>query len=90
VTIDPDFAAIVDLSDYHVFISSYGITVPLYVMDKTVTGFTVEADGTPGLAGAFSWRVVAKRKDIEARRLAPVTMPPPPDLPDFPEAAGGG
>ncbi len=30
VKIDPDFAAIVDLSDYHVFITSYGITVPLY------------------------------------------------------------
>ena len=87
VTIDPDFAAIVDLSDYHVFITSYGITVPLYVMEKTATGFTVEAHDAPALAGSFSWRVVARRKDIEAKRLAPVTMPPQPELPDFPARA---
>ncbi len=59
-------------------------------MDKTATGFTVEASDAPALAGSFSWRVVARRKDIDARRLAPVAMPPPPDLPDFAKVRGGG
>ena len=96
VTIDPDFAAIVDLSDYHAFLTSYDIDVPLYVMKKTANGFRVEADtvaaaakgrSASALTGSFSWRVVARRKDIEAKRLAPVTMPPQPELPDFPAGA---
>jgi hypothetical protein len=95
VTIDPDFAAIVDLTDYHVFLTGYDIDHPLRVTDQTANGFTVEAPrGTAAavttdreLAGRFSWRIVAKRKDIDARRLEPVTMPPHPELPDFPPAS---
>jgi hypothetical protein len=93
VTIDPDFAAVADLSDYHVFLTAYERSHLLYVNRQTPRGFSVDAvpvsaaanrepDST--VAGTFSWRVVAKRKDIKGERLATVTIPPEPTLPPVP------
>jgi hypothetical protein len=80
VTIDPDFAAMVNLSDYHVFLTEYRDHHALHVTDMTPTGFTVQAkDGTGD--STFSWRIVAKRKDIAGQRLETVTVPPEPTLP---------
>ncbi len=46
-------------------------------------GFRVR--GTkPDACGGFSWRVVAKRKDIVAARFAPVVIPVAPELPEPP------
>ncbi len=87
IALDPDFAAIVDLRDYHVFVTPYDGHHDLCVTDQTARGFRVLAPDSTA-ASRFSWRVVAKRKDIEAKRLAPVTMPAAPDLPDFPAASG--
>ena len=39
--------------------------------------FKVQA-GAKGTNGTFSFRIVAKRKDIEGPRFEIVTMPPPP------------
>ena len=58
-----------------------------------MTGFAVRAN--PALAraagvsenylsGTFSWRIVAKRKDIDAKRLAPVTISPEPNGRTYP------
>jgi hypothetical protein len=44
VTIDPDFAAIVDLSAYHVFLTEYDTDALLRVRRRTAAGFAVEAD----------------------------------------------
>jgi hypothetical protein len=94
VTIDPDFAAVTDLSEYHVFLTNVGDHKVLSVTSRTPTGFTVEADAahatTMGkkeidLTGTFSWRVVGRRKDIRADRLAPVTIPPEPAMPPAPD-----
>jgi hypothetical protein len=94
VTIDPDFAAIVDLSDYHVFLTEYDTDALLRVRHRTAAGFAVEADPDMAtlkgkkesdLTGSFSWRVVAKRKDIAGERLAPVTIPAEPTLPPVPK-----
>ena len=96
VTFDPDFAALVDLSDYHVFLTEQDTHQHVIVKNRTAAGFTVEADAqlaalkgtTPSeLNGAFSWRVVAKRKDIPGERLATVTTPVEPTLPDAPPPA---
>jgi hypothetical protein len=97
VTIDPDFAAVVDMTDYHVFLTPYDADHLLHVSRRTSTGFTVEANAgfaaamgrtETDLSGVFSWRVVARRKDIAVERLATVTIPPepslPPPLPDCP------
>jgi hypothetical protein len=94
VPIDPDFAAMVDLTDYHIFLTEFGNHQALAVTARTPTGFTVEADAAfarltgkkdSDLSGTFSWRVVARRKDIAAERLAPVTIPPAPTLPRVPD-----
>ena len=40
--------------------------------------------GSEGADGTFSWRVVAKRKDIAAPRFETVEIPKAPTLPDVP------
>jgi hypothetical protein len=80
VTIDPDFAALVDLRSYHVFLTQYDEHNDLAVSDRTLNGFHVHAKN-PAASGEFSWRVVAKRKDIAGSRLESVTIPPEPTLP---------
>jgi len=90
VAIDPAFAAVADVSDYHVFLTDYG-GHQLSVTSCRPTGFTVEADRELArlkgqqeseLGGAFSWRLVAKRKDIAAPRLAKITLPAEPNRPE--------
>jgi hypothetical protein len=80
VQLDPDFAAVVDLEDYQVFLTEYGRHSDLCVVEQTTTGFCVQAkdDAT---TGRFGWRVVARRKDIKRVRLEEVTIPPEPTLP---------
>ena len=90
VTIDADFAAVADLSDYHVFLTAYGIDCPLYVAEQGPSAFVVRVpDSTTATSGkqasgSFSWRVVAKRRDIEGSRFDSVTIPPAPLCPDLP------
>ena len=63
IPIDRDFAALVDLTNYHVFLTEYDDHHSLYVTRRTPTAFSVQAKNE-SVAGSFSWRVVAKRKDI--------------------------
>jgi hypothetical protein len=96
VTIDPDFAAIADLTDYHVFLTEYDTDSVLRVRHRTPTGFVVQADSAIAaltgksereLSGRFGWRLVAKRKDIRGERMATVTIPHQPTLPALPDPA---
>jgi hypothetical protein len=82
--IDPDFAAVVDLTDYHVFLTGYDGERELTVTNRTALGFCVESSKSDS-RGTFSWRMVAKRKDIVAPRFEAVTIPPEPTLPSIPE-----
>ena len=76
VKLDPVFAALVKLGDYHVFLSPEGDTAGLYVAARHRTGFEVrERHGNKSTA-TFSYRVVARRKDIEGRRLEKLDGPP--------------
>lgn len=99
ITIDPDFAALVDLSDYHVFLTERDTHQHLIVRDRTPTGFRVEADAQMAalmgkregeLSGDFSWRIVAKRRDIPGPRLETVSIPSEPALPSIPDLTGRG
>jgi hypothetical protein len=83
VTFDPDFAAVANMESFHVFITEYDKHNDLCVTERTPRGFRVKAKDDVS-SGAFSWRVVAKRKDIVGERLAKVTMPPEPQLPTPP------
>jgi len=90
VKIDPDFAAVADTSAYHVFLTEHDQHNALHVTRRTGGGFAVEAD-TATLAakgkkvgdvgGTFSYRIVARRKDVKAGRLAKVELPPAPKPP---------
>ena len=90
VAIEPGFAAVSVMDAYHVFLTGYDHDHLLHVTKRTPKGFTVEANAALAalqgrkecdISGTFSWRIVAKRKDIVGERLATVTMPPEPVLP---------
>ena len=74
IQLDPDFAATVRTDDYHVFIAEYDDNNALFVTNRTKAGFEVRAKTSTSVA-KFSYRVVARRKDIAAARLAKVTLP---------------
>ncbi len=90
VAIDAGFSAVAETEHYHVFLAAHDRDHHLYVAKRTPKGFTVAADSALAalkgrarteLTGTFSWRVVARRKDIPGRRLAVVSIPPQPILP---------
>jgi hypothetical protein len=77
VKLDPDYAAMVKTEDYHVFLTPEGDSRGLYVTNKTSRGFEVrEQQGGTGTL-TFSYRVLARRADIEVERLEKVELPPP-------------
>jgi hypothetical protein len=90
VAIEEGFATVSDMANYHVFLTGYDQDHLLHVAKRTPTGFTVEANAALAtlqgrekcdITGEFSWRVVAKRKDIPGERLTKVVVPPAPVLP---------
>jgi hypothetical protein len=85
IALDPDFAAVVDTSDYHVFLTAHSSNADLAVTDRSPARFRVQA--SEGAEGTFSWRVVAKRKDIAGPRFERVEIPKEPTLPDVPASA---
>jgi hypothetical protein len=78
VTLDQDFAAVVRTDAYRVFVMPEGDCRGLFVANKTATGFEVRElqNGTSTIG--FSYRIVAKRKDIAGPRLERVELPRPP------------
>jgi hypothetical protein len=85
VKLDPEFVAVADASNYLVFVTeNNGTHNHLSVTNQTPSGFSVVADAevaslkgkkSSDLNGTFSWRVVLRRKDIKANRLAKVDLP---------------
>jgi hypothetical protein len=67
-----------------VFLTAYDGDHLLHVANQTPDGFTVQAQDDTA-SGRFSWRVVAKRKDIAAPRFETVEIPTEPVLPNIPE-----
>ncbi len=82
IKLDPDFAKVVKTDKYHVFVTSYGDSHGLYVTNRTNKGFEVREQQGGKRSLTFSYRVVARRKDIEGKRLAKVTLPSVPSLPE--------
>ena len=75
VQLDPGFASVVAADDYHVFLTEYEDHNGLYVTGRTSAGFAVRAKTSPNASGTFSYRIVAKRKDIAAPRFEEVVLP---------------
>jgi hypothetical protein len=89
VKLDPEFAGVADMSDYHVFLAPEGDTRGLYVAGKAAGSFGVREQQGGTASVPFSYRVVARRKDVSAARLAAVEKPAlaPLHLPDPPPAS---
>ena len=84
IKLDSQFASVVKTRDYHVFVSPYGDCNGLYVSGRTPRGFTVR-ELKKGLGKVrFSYRVVARRKDIVEERMPEVAYPVPPSAPPSP------
>jgi hypothetical protein len=97
IRLDPDFAAVVDTSHYHVFLTAHG-DYQVHVEERTGAGFVAQATsgagmaakGLVGVSGTFSWRVVARPKtDKKVTRLAKFTPPQVtfPDVATLPKPA---
>jgi len=84
VRLDADFAALVKTDDYGVFPVPEGDCNGLYVTSKTPQGFEVRELRGGSVAVGFSYRVVARRKDVPGVRLERFTPPPPADLKALP------
>jgi hypothetical protein len=76
VQLDAEFAATVDTDRYHVFLSPYGDSRGLYVHSRNAGGFEVREHGQGASTLKLSYRVVARRKDVQAPRLEKVTVRP--------------
>jgi hypothetical protein len=92
VTLDPDFAAVVHAEDYHIFLTTYGMSQGLDVTAQSATGFAVQERNNGTSAIRFGYRVVAKPKTTnKAARLAKfavpdIRVPHPPPMPNVPAA----
>jgi hypothetical protein len=69
VKLDPEFAAVVQVDEYHVFLSPEGDSNGLYVAGKDSSGFEVREQQGGRSSLPFSYRVVARRKEIDGERL---------------------
>jgi hypothetical protein len=78
VKLDRRFAAVIRPDRLHVFLTPEGECRGLYVSRKSTTGFEVRElqEGTSSLR--FTYRVVARRKDVEAPRFARARLPEKP------------
>ena len=80
VTVDPGYAAVVR-GEYHIFITPYGDSNGLYVSRRTRRRFVVREQKGGKSTLTFSYRLVARRKDIAGPRLQKVSPPPKRPLP---------
>jgi hypothetical protein len=74
VKLDRDFTAIVRTGSYHVFLAPEGDSQGLFVSSRNSTGFEVGEQQKGKSSVRFSYRVVAKRKDVAGPRLPKVKV----------------
>jgi hypothetical protein len=79
IELDPDFAVLVDTDDYHVFLTPEGQCGGLFIDGRSPRAFGVQESGEAGHDVSFSYRLVARRRDLRLARL-PVVTPPEPVL----------
>jgi hypothetical protein len=96
VELDPEFATVVQLDAYHVFLTPEGDCRGLYVSRKDSEAFEVREQQGGSTSVAFSYRVVARRRELEGERrerfervdlerpVAAETAPPATEVPEAP------
>ena len=85
VKIDRHFAALMRSGRYHVFLTAEGDCAGLYVTRKGSAGFEVREQRGGSSNVRFSYRVVARRKDISGPRLPKVQRPQRPRASRYPQ-----
>jgi len=75
VKLEPRFASVINAGSFHVFLTPYGDSNGMYVSQRSKAGFEVREQGGGKGNVSFSYRTVAKRKDIKGERLAKVVLP---------------
>jgi hypothetical protein len=75
ITLDPEFAQLVRVNDYHVFATPESDCNGLFITKKSSTAFEVRELQGGSSSAKFSYRIVARRKDITVKRLAKTTPP---------------
>jgi len=75
VTLDADFAAVVQSGTCLIYLTPRGDSKGLYVSAQSATGFEVREQQGGTSTIDFNYRVVAKRKDVPRPRLAKVSLP---------------
>lgn len=84
VNLDPGFASVVSTDFFHIFLTPFGDSKGLYVAKVSPDGFVVqEQQGGTG-ASPFSYRIVARRKDILSERFEQVSVAVTPPVPTKP------
>jgi hypothetical protein len=71
VKLDADFAKVITRGDYHVFLTPRGDCRGLYVRSQSGASFEVRELGGGTSSVAFSYRIVAHRKDIKGQKRFP-------------------
>jgi len=69
VTLDVDFAALVYADDYDVYVTPRGACWGLYVASQDPNGFEVRELNNGASSITFSYRVLARRRDLSRARL---------------------
>jgi len=72
VDFEPRFASIVHRNDYMVFVTPGADSKGLYVTGQTPQGFDVRESQGGKSSLPFTYRIVAKRRDVDGPRLATV------------------
>ncbi len=75
VSLDRTFAGVVRTGNYHVFVSPEGLCAGLYVSRRVRNGFEVRELQQGKSTVTFSYRIVARRKDVDAPRFGRVKLP---------------
>jgi hypothetical protein len=75
VMLAADFARTVNTKQYHVFLTAYGDSNGLFISKRSTRGFEVREQNGGSSTIRFSYRIVAHRKDVTAKRMAKVRLP---------------
>jgi hypothetical protein len=90
VRLQPAFAAAMADDRYHVFLTEYGDHSGLYVAQRTRQSFEVRAKDSPTAGATFSYRVVARPRDVapvgrtDQFEVRPSPIPVPSAVPSLP------
>jgi len=75
IELDREFAACVNIRDYHVFVTPEGACNGLCVTKRQRDGFVIEELQKGTSSAPFSYRIVARRKDTPAGRMKKIRLP---------------